>query len=196
LLGWLRCKETVRWFSQLSLFYRMETLGASWAPTKDLVCQEEAPSKEVVCQEEAPSKEVVCLHLPSLFRMPPYHLAHYELSYHVVSVPLGWMRLVYTALTDIDDGFEVTAAGVVYVRMWRDHAGMYSVGLTYSPWPAYAVDPIRLGTWHTSLAEALAGTHQVYRQYRQESVRPVPIMDVFDAYEFGDEAMWVLEGSW
>jgi hypothetical protein len=105
-------------------------------------------------------------------------------------------RLVYTALADEDaDGeeFEVTVGGPLYIRLWRDH-DQYCVGVTYSPWPAYAIDPVRFGTWHTSLANALEGVHRVYRRYRQENVRPMPVWDVYDAYEIDTEALFVLGG--
>ena len=145
----------------------------------------------------------ICLRLPTLFRLPPYHLAHHELSHIVVSVPFFVLDVVGAERGKEDrereeenpgENYEHVLPGKdVYLRIWFDpNQKQYSVSMTYSPWPAFAVDPVRFGEWHSNLQDALRRRHRIYPWYRHESVRPIPYFSSYHEYQLSDPIIDIL----
>ena len=99
-----------------------------------------------------------------------------------------------------EDGFDYVAGQgeqkhkMGYVRAFYDPSEKkYSVSMTYSAWPAYAVDPVRFGTgWFVSLKEALQSVFRMYRWYRHGSVRPLPFFDSYDEYRLAEQTVNLL----
>lgn len=154
-------------------------------------------------------------HLPVLFRVQPFHLAHYEFMYAVAEVCLTETETGETGEEAVkslvewigesggdpdEDGFDYVAGQgkqkpkMGYVRAFYDPSEKkYSVSMTYLAWPAYAVDPVRFGTgWFVSLKEALQSVHRMYRWYRHGSVRPLPFFESYDEYRLSEQTVSLL----